>query len=174
MKQSPDSASLRYSAPAIPDMIGTYAMSAQVQTTRSRARRRQLQWWRRIVRCLGRRRADPQFTSHLSKCPRLIFAVILATLCAASLSAQTATAHRQPEQRAPGFVPIYAIQGDGLTSPLSKSRVDTYGIVTAVTSNGFYLQDPIGDGLDATLCIHPNRAKRDGRRLRRPLQQLCR
>ena len=43
-------------------------------------------------------------------------------------------------------VPIYAIQSARAASPLDGQRVDTYGVVTAVTANGFYLQDPLGDG----------------------------
>lgn len=46
--------------------------------------------------------------------------------------------------------PIYDIQGAGHTSPLVNQTVSTLGIVTAVDSNGFYLQDPEGDGNDAT------------------------
>ena len=46
--------------------------------------------------------------------------------------------------------PIYVVQGAALTSPLNGSQVNTSGIVTAVDSNGFYLQDPTGDGNTAT------------------------
>ena len=42
--------------------------------------------------------------------------------------------------------PIYEIQGTGASSPMVDARVDTLGLVTAVTRNGFYLQDPGGDG----------------------------
>jgi hypothetical protein len=45
---------------------------------------------------------------------------------------------------------IMAIQGAGHASPLVNQRVATTGIVTAVDSNGFYLQDPEGDGDIAT------------------------
>lgn len=47
-------------------------------------------------------------------------------------------------------IPIYAIQGSGLSSPLVGQHVTTAGVVTAVDSNGFYLQDPEGDGDEAT------------------------
>lgn len=47
-------------------------------------------------------------------------------------------------------VPIYEIQGLNITSPLAGNNVTTTGIVTAVDSNGFYLQDPVGDGISAT------------------------
>ncbi|MBE9048085.1 lamin tail domain-containing protein [Pleurocapsales cyanobacterium LEGE 10410] len=45
---------------------------------------------------------------------------------------------------------IYDIQGAALISPLNGSQVTTAGIVTAVDSNGFYLQDPTGDDNTAT------------------------
>lgn len=47
-------------------------------------------------------------------------------------------------------IPIYTIQGDRLISPLDNRRVDTFGMVTAITETGFYLQDPAGDGDGAT------------------------
>lgn len=48
------------------------------------------------------------------------------------------------------ITPIYQIQGAALTSPLAAQSVLTTGIVTAVDSNGFYLQDPTGDDSIAT------------------------
>jgi uncharacterized protein len=45
---------------------------------------------------------------------------------------------------------IYAIQGAGVESPLKGQLVSTEGVVTHVTSTGFYLQDPLGDGNVAT------------------------
>ncbi len=45
-----------------------------------------------------------------------------------------------------GATPIYVIQGAGHTSPLVGQIVNTSGIVTAVDTNGFYLQDLTGDG----------------------------
>ncbi len=50
----------------------------------------------------------------------------------------------------PTLTPIYDIQGAGHTSALEGQVVTTTGIVTAVDSNGFYLQDPTGDSDDAT------------------------
>jgi 2',3'-cyclic-nucleotide 2'-phosphodiesterase (5'-nucleotidase family)/alkaline phosphatase/endonuclease/exonuclease/phosphatase family metal-dependent hydrolase len=47
-------------------------------------------------------------------------------------------------------VKISEIQGASQTSALVGQVVTTTGIVTAVDSNGFYLQDPTGDGNDAT------------------------
>ncbi|MFE4106253.1 endonuclease/exonuclease/phosphatase family protein [Almyronema epifaneia] len=45
---------------------------------------------------------------------------------------------------------IYDIQGAAQVSALVGERVLTSGIVTAVDSNGFYVQDPTGDGNIAT------------------------
>ncbi|ACB53973.1 hypothetical protein cce_4625 [Crocosphaera subtropica ATCC 51142] len=45
---------------------------------------------------------------------------------------------------------IYEIQGTSHTSTLEGTTVTTTGIVTAVDNNGFYLQDPAGDGDIAT------------------------
>jgi predicted extracellular nuclease len=50
----------------------------------------------------------------------------------------------------PGEVAIPAIQGRGHFSPLVGRTVATTGVVTAVTHEGFYLQDPRGDGDEAT------------------------
>lgn len=41
---------------------------------------------------------------------------------------------------------IFAIQGEGHRSQVVGQTVTTEGIVTAVDSNGFYIQDPFGDG----------------------------
>lgn len=46
--------------------------------------------------------------------------------------------------------PIGAIQGSGGVSPRIGETVSTGGIVTLVTNNGFFLQDPVGDGDPAT------------------------
>jgi uncharacterized protein len=48
------------------------------------------------------------------------------------------------------MVPIYVIQGTGHTSPYAGRVVTTSGIVTAVDSTGVYVQDPLGDGDEAT------------------------
>ncbi len=49
-----------------------------------------------------------------------------------------------------GTTPIYRIQGKGHISPYVDQEVETCGVVTAVAFNGYYLQDPQGDGDDAT------------------------
>ncbi|MGB3652382.1 MAG: hypothetical protein WBA41_14355, partial [Rivularia sp. (in: cyanobacteria)] len=48
------------------------------------------------------------------------------------------------------ITPIYEIQGAAHTSPLLGESVTTTGIVTAVDSNGFYIQDATGDNNSAT------------------------
>ena len=47
-------------------------------------------------------------------------------------------------------VTIMEIQGEAHLSPLVSQSVQTEGVVTSVRSNGFNLQDPSGDGNDAT------------------------
>ncbi|ACA16190.1 Endonuclease/exonuclease/phosphatase [Methylobacterium sp. 4-46] len=53
-------------------------------------------------------------------------------------------------QLAPPQTAISRIQASGDASPLAGRTVTTSGIVTAVAGNGFYLQDPTGDGDAAT------------------------
>ena len=53
-------------------------------------------------------------------------------------------------QAAAGLTPIYALQGAGTSSPYDQAWVDSYGIVTGVVADGFYLQDPTGDNDPAT------------------------
>jgi len=45
---------------------------------------------------------------------------------------------------------IYQIQGSGATSPYVGQVVTTAGVVTKVNNNGFFMQDPNGDGNPAT------------------------
>lgn len=45
-----------------------------------------------------------------------------------------------------GITPIAGIQGSGRTSPMADNTVVTSGVVTKVHNNGFFLQDPVGDG----------------------------
>ncbi|MBL8382715.1 MAG: ExeM/NucH family extracellular endonuclease [Burkholderiales bacterium] len=46
---------------------------------------------------------------------------------------------------APGFTPIPAIQGRGALAALTGIRT-TRGVVTRVNNNGYFIQDPVGDG----------------------------
>ncbi len=43
-------------------------------------------------------------------------------------------------------IPIYRLQGDGTASPMRGRYIDAVGIVTGVGPEGFYMQDPAGDG----------------------------
>lgn len=47
-------------------------------------------------------------------------------------------------------IAIYTIQGAGHASAFAGQALTTTGIVTAVDTNGFYMQDPTGDGNSAT------------------------
>ncbi|WP_294356818.1 Calx-beta domain-containing protein [uncultured Sphingomonas sp.] len=49
-----------------------------------------------------------------------------------------------------GPVAIYDIQGLGHTSAFAGQVVQTSGVVTALATNGFYLQDAVGDRIDGT------------------------
>ncbi|MDD3353282.1 ExeM/NucH family extracellular endonuclease [Zoogloea sp.] len=51
---------------------------------------------------------------------------------------------------AASITPIGEIQGSGTTSPRLGQSVSVTGVVTLVTNNGFFLQDPVGDGNPAT------------------------
>jgi predicted extracellular nuclease len=65
-----------------------------------------------------------------------------------------------PEACGDPFTPIYTVQGSGLTSPLAGNEVAVEGIVVGDFQNnaspdngnlnGFYIQDPLGDGNPAT------------------------
>ena len=50
----------------------------------------------------------------------------------------------------PPLLRIYEIQGASHTSPHKGEQVSVRGIVTAVARNGFYFQDPTGDGDERT------------------------
>lgn len=58
---------------------------------------------------------------------------------------QVFAAPSQPQELA-----IYEIQGADHRSPFEGQAVKTSGVVTGVVGNGFYLQDPMGDGDIAT------------------------
>src|SRR5712675_2385155 len=47
-------------------------------------------------------------------------------------------------------VSIMEIQGSSLSSPLVADSVSVTGVVTRLTRDGFYVQDALGDGDDAT------------------------
>ncbi len=60
----------------------------------------------------------------------------------------TPSATQPPSTATPAT--IMEIQGAGHTSPFNGVEVVTSGVVTAVDSNGFYVQDAVGDGNIAT------------------------
>ena len=66
--------------------------------------------------------------------PGFARAALLALLVAGGAAAQAAD------------TPIYTIQGNGATSPLVGQTVTTTGVVTKLLNNGFFMQDPVGDG----------------------------
>lgn len=49
-----------------------------------------------------------------------------------------------------GVTPISAIQGSGATSPMVGKQVTTQGVVTKVNNTGFFMQDEVGDGDEAS------------------------
>jgi len=55
-----------------------------------------------------------------------------------------------PPPAPPPTAAIYQIQGSGATSPYTGQVVTTSGVVTKVNSNGFFMQDLVGDGDPAT------------------------
>jgi predicted extracellular nuclease len=75
---------------------------------------------------------------------------IAATAAAVGLTAALlATTSTGPTQ-AQSVVTIMDIQGSGHLSPLEGALVTTTGVVTAVAFNGYYIQDPYGDGNEET------------------------
>ncbi len=79
---------------------------------------------------------------HLPRRPVAIAAIC--ALLAVLLSASPTSANPPP------LVEIGDIQGAGHVSPLAGQLVTTTGVVTALAFNGYYLQDPDGDGDDET------------------------
>jgi predicted extracellular nuclease len=65
-------------------------------------------------------------------------------------SSRAATPTATSELAVAALTAIYDIQGAGHSSSFKDATVTTSGIVTARASNGFYLQDPSGDGNIAT------------------------
>ena len=85
---------------------------------------------------------------HLSKRATLMLVLSLAAVLVGLLwhSAVYARTPLQQGSSTADLIPLYAIQGDAATSPYYQEWIDTYGVVTAVTNDGYYLQDPVGDG----------------------------
>jgi len=84
-------------------------------------------------------------------------------------AALVAGAHTDPPEKS-----ISQIQGDGFDSPIQSQRVDTSGVVTAdfqdAPRQGFFLQDPTGDGRadtsDGIFVAERGRPVRLGERIR--------
>jgi len=74
-------------------------------------------------------------------------AILLALSLAAIILAMVPIA---PASGAGHITPIYDIQGEGHISPEDGNSVVTQGVITAVGFRALYVQDPIGDGNDAT------------------------
>jgi predicted extracellular nuclease len=55
-----------------------------------------------------------------------------------------------PASGAGHTTPIYDIQGEGHVSPEAGNAVVTHGVITAIGFRALYVQDPNGDGNDAT------------------------
>lgn len=68
------------------------------------------------------------------------FALALAVISLAGAPLYTQAAVDAP------LTPLYAIQGSGEASPLQGTRVTARGLVSGVTVDGFFIQDPAGDG----------------------------
>ena len=81
--------------------------------------------------------------SRLSPPWPLVIRMLLVS--ALGLAARPMAAAPAPSALPDDLTPIYLIQGDGPSTPLSQQRVSTFGLVSGVQSNGFYLQDPTGD-----------------------------
>lgn len=62
----------------------------------------------------------------------------------------TPTSSLSQPPTAPQERSISEIQGRSHTSPYLGETVSTQGVVTAIAGNGFYVQDPVGDGDPAT------------------------
>ena len=82
-------------------------------------------------------------TFRLSPPWPLVIRILLVS--ALGLAARPVAAAPAPSALPDDLTPIYVIQGDGPSTPLSQQRVSTFGLVSGVQSNGFYLQDPTGD-----------------------------
>ena len=74
-------------------------------------------------------------------------AILLALSLTVTLLAMVPIA---PASGAGHITPIYDIQGAGHVSPEDGNSVDTHGVITAIGFRALYVQDPIGDGNDAT------------------------
>ncbi len=84
-------------------------------------------------------------TSRFARQVRRRLLVVLLLANALGLTVCPVAAAPAPFALPDNLTPIYVIQGDGPSTPLSLQRVSTLGLVSGVQTNGFYLQDPTGD-----------------------------
>ncbi len=84
------------------------------------------------------------------KPPYRTIATTLPIACALGLTLARVSPALATDIDCAGTTPIYEIQGKGHISPFVGQEVETCGVVTAVAFNGYYLQDPQGDGDEAT------------------------
>lgn len=61
-------------------------------------------------------------------------------------SGRTGSVRETRTAQAAAVISVGRVQGRGHISPFRGRRVTTAGVVTAVDTDGFYLQDPVGDG----------------------------
>jgi hypothetical protein len=79
-----------------------------------------------------------------------VLTVLLSSLLSSFYPITIATQNNASDLTPIAAIPIAEIQGVGPASLLDEQHVTTWGLVTGVTRDGFYLQDPIGDGDTAT------------------------
>ena len=70
---------------------------------------------------------------------------LVAATAALALTATLLAITSSPAQAVPA-VTVMQIQGAGHLSPYEGQSVTTTGVVTAIAFNGYYIQDPVGDG----------------------------
>lgn len=88
-------------------------------------------------------------TNHVTH-PRSKRSAALSLVAVLSMLAALVVATPGTAGAVEGSQTIMEIQGPGHLSPLVGETVTTSGVVTAVAFNGFYMQDPTGDGDDNT------------------------
>ena len=89
------------------------------------------------------RAASRLSTRHRRRVGPLATALAWSLGLALGLAVQPGIASDAP---AADSVAIFTIQGRGNTSPMAGQTATTQGVVTKVTNNGFFMQDPKGDG----------------------------
>jgi hypothetical protein len=83
---------------------------------------------------------------HVQRCPDPAGPPVIAAFDPAAGEDTPGQVNRCAPVVAPVALTIPAIQGAGHLSPFEAQLVTTRGVVTAVDTNGFFLQDPDGDG----------------------------